>query len=374
MLANRLFTSPPDKHILTIGLVDHKEVRKVQFTGRSTYVLSLPKKWIEEMHLKAGDQVTLVRELDNSLSIVPIAAGPSESLSEVTAIIGAGEGSSTLKRKVVSMYLAGYNIIHLKLKSDRINPILRDAVREVVRRNLVGTEMIADASDNITLQVLLSLPELSVNTAIRRMYLIASSMHRDAMSALAELNHELAREVIKSDDEVDRFSLYVLRNLVMATQNGRVLREMGLKNPSDCLSYRVAVKSIERVADHACGIADKAIKLKDKLPKNSLQKIEKMSHLALAVLDNSVEALLRRDYQLADKTVDSVEHIRPLEDDAAAAVEKDRIHDAANVKLALENIRRTAEYASDIAEAAMNETIDEVVEKHSASKSSSGSR
>ncbi len=347
---------------------DHKEVRKVQFTGRSTYVLSLPKKWIEEMHLKAGDQVTLVRELDNSLSIVPTTSGPSDSLSEVTAIVASNEGSSTLKRKVVSMYLAGYNIIHLKLKTGRIHPSLRDAVREVVRRNLVGTEMIADASDNITLQVLLSLPELSVNTAIRRMYLIASSMHKDAMSALSELNHELAKEVVKSDDEVDRFSLYVLRNLVMATQNGRVLREMGLKNPSDCLSYRVAVKSIERVADHACSIAEKAIKLKEKLPKESLQKIDKMSHLALTVLGDSVEALLRRDYQLADKTVDNAEHIRSLEEDAIAAIEKDKVHDMANIKLALEDIRRTAEYASDIAEAAMNETIDEVIEKHTTSR------
>jgi phosphate uptake regulator len=184
------------------------------------------------------------------------------------------------------------------------------------------------------------------------------------MSSLAELNHEMAKEVIKSDDEVDRFSLYVLRNLVMATQNGRVLREMGLKNPSDCLSYRVAVKSIERVADHACGIADKAIKLKDRIPKDSLQRIDKMSHLALTVLGDSVEALLRRDYQLADRTVDNAENIRPLEDDAIAAVEKDRVHDPASVKLALEDIRRTAEYASDIAEAAMNETIDEVIEKH----------
>ena len=347
---------------------DHKEVRKVQFTGRSTYVLSLPKKWIEEMHLKAGDQVTLVRELDNSLSIVPTTSGPSESISEVTAIVASNEGSSTLKRKVVSMYLAGYSIIHLKLKTGRIHPSLRDAVRQVVRRNLVGTEMIADASDNITLQVLLSLPELSVNTAIRRMYLIASSMHKDAMSALSELNHELAKEVVKSDDEVDRFSLYVLRNLVMATQNGRVFREMGLKNPSDCLSYRVAVKSIERVADHAWSIADKAIKLKEKIPKESLQKIDKMSHLALTVLGDSVEALLRRDYQLADKTVDNAERIRSLEEDAIAAIEKDKVHDMANIKLALEDIRRTAEYASDIAEAAMNETIDEVIEKHTTSR------
>ena len=348
---------------------NHREIRKVQFTGKSTYVLSLPKSWIEEMHLNAGDQVALIRETDNSLSILPFISGLRDSLNEVNAIVLPDDSSSTVKRKVVSMYLAGYDIIHLKLKSGRINPSLRDGVREVVRRNLVGTEIIADASDNITLQVLLSMPELSINTAIRRMYLIASSMHRDAILALTERSHELAKEVIKSDDEVDRFSLYISRNLVMAMENGRMLREMRLENPADCLSYRVAAKSIERVADHACGIADKAIKLKDKIPEKSLQKIDKMSHFALTVLGNSVEALLRRDYHLADKTVDIAENIRTLEDDVMASIEKyNNVHDQANIRLALENIRRTAEYASDIAEVAINETIDEVTENHSTSR------
>jgi phosphate uptake regulator len=344
---------------------NHREIRKVQFTGKSTYVLSLPKSWIEEMHLNAGDQVALIRETDNSLSILPFISGLRDSLNEVNAIVLPDDSSSTVKRKVVSMYLAGYDIIHLKLKSGRINPSLRDGVREVIRRNLIGTEIIADASDNITLQVLLSMPELSINTAIRRMYLIASSMHRDAILALTERSHELAKEVIKSDDEVDRFSLYISRNLVMAMENGRMLREMRLENPADCLSYRVAAKSIERVADHACGIADKAIKLIDKIPEKSLQKIEKMSHFALTVLGNSVEALLRRDYHLADKTVDIAENIRTLEDDVMVSIEKyNNVHDQANIRLALENIRRTAEYASDIAEVAINETIDEVTENH----------
>jgi phosphate uptake regulator len=348
---------------------NHREIRKVQFTGKSTYVLSLPKSWIEEMHLNAGDQVALIRETDNSLSILPFISGLRDSLNEVNAIVLPDDSSSTVKRKVVSMYLAGYDIIHLKLKSGRINPSLRDGVREVVRRNLIGTEIIADASDNITLQVLLSMPELSINTAIRRMYLIASSMHRDAILALTERSHELAKEVIKSDDEVDRFSLYISRNLVMAMENGRMLREMRLENPADCLSYRVAAKSIERVADHACGIADKAIKLKDKIPEKSLQKIDKMSHFALTVLGNSVEALLRRDYHLADKTVDIAENIRTLEDDVMASIEKyNNVHDQANIRLALENIRRTAEYASYIAEVAINETIDEVTENHSTSR------
>ena len=35
-----------------------------------------------------------------------------------------------------------------------------------------------------------------------------------------------------------------------------------------------------------------------------------------------------------------------------------------NLKLILEDIRRTAEHASDVAEAAMNQTISEVIEKH----------
>jgi phosphate uptake regulator len=353
------------------GLLDQREVRKIQFTGKSTYILSLPKKWIEEMHLNAGDQVTLVRESDNSLAILPEAGKKPDVIDQATAILSPKESANTLRRKVVAMYLAGHSIIHLKVKSGRILSSQRDAVRELVRRNLVGTELIADASDIITLQVLLSIPELSVSTAIRRMYLIASSMHKDAMTSISEHNNELAGEVMTSDDEVDRFSLYVLRNLVIATQNGRFLREIGLQNPSDCLSYRVAVKSIERIADHASAMAEWSMKLEGKIPHDLSEKIWKMSTLALNSVADSVESLLRRDYEMADKTIEGAEGIYPLEGEAIASLEKAKIpHDSATIKLILEDIRRTAEYASDIAEAAINETIDDVIERQTASRRS----
>lgn len=359
----------------------NNQVRKVQFTGRSTYQLSLPKKWVSEMHIKAGDLVTIVRHANNSLSILPgnNRVASSNLTNEATAILLPNEGVNSLKRKVVSIYLAGYNIIQLKSKNGRINPSQRDAVREVVRRNLVGTEIIADASDLITIQVLLSFPELSVNTAVRRMFLIANSMYKDAMSSLAELNYELAKVVIKSDDEVDRFSLYILRNLVIATQNERILREIGLKKSSDCLSYRVAVKSIERVADHASGIADKCLRIKGQISKEVFQKMEKMSQLSLMLLGDSVEAFLRRDYALADSVGDKAENIRSIESEILSFIDKgkkvarqnannredDDNNNSTNIntKLILEDLRRTAEHATDIAEAAMNQTIDEVIER-----------
>jgi phosphate uptake regulator len=247
-------------------------------------------------------------------------------------------------------------------------------VREVIRRNLIRTEIIADSSDIITIQVLITLPELSVNTAVRRMFLIATSMHKDAMSSLSEMNHELARAVIKSDDEVDRFSLYVLRNLVMASQNERTLREIGLKKASDCLSYRVAVKSIERIADHSSGIADKCLKIEEeaatkqqKMSKDLFEKIDKMSQSSLTVFNDSVEAFLRRDYIMADSVVEKTENIRSQENDIISSLNKGENksisyeHINSYIRLILEDIRRIAEYASDIAEAAMNQTIGEVI-------------
>src|ERR1044072_5475146 len=324
------------------------EVRKIQFTGRSTYILSLPKKWMEEMHLKPGDPVNLTREANNSLLIIPHAERNSSITSEATAIVLEKENVSSLQRKVISIYLSGYNIIHLKSKTGRINSTQRDAVREIVRNNLVGTEIIADSLETITIQVLLTLPELSVNTAVRRMFLIASSMHKDAILALGEGNYELANEVIKSDDEVDRFSLYILRNLAIATQNERVLREIGLKSPADCLSYRVAVKSIERIADHSFGIAENCLKIgrQQEISKEVFEKIEKMSQLSLVIFNDSVEAFLRRDYVMADSVVDKVENIRSVENDIISILNReDKMTPNepvnSNIRLILEDIRRT---------------------------------
>ena len=91
-----------------------------------------------------------------------------------------------------------------------------------------------------------------------------------------------------------------------------------------------------------------------------------MSQLSLGALSDAVEAFLRRDYVMADSVVDKVENIRSLENDIISFINKvdniirDKPVDI-NINLILEDIRRTAEHASDIAEAAMNQTIGEVV-------------
>jgi phosphate uptake regulator len=46
-------------------MTNNEEMRKIQFTGKSSYIVSLPKEWVMDMGLKQGDQVTIVRKFGN---------------------------------------------------------------------------------------------------------------------------------------------------------------------------------------------------------------------------------------------------------------------------------------------------------------------
>ena len=80
-------------------------------------------------------------------------------------------------------------------------------------------------------------------------------MQNDALLAIKEGNIELANEVINSDDDVDRFSFYITRQLAIAIENEHLLKEMGFSNARDCLGYRLIIKNIERMGDHAVRIS-----------------------------------------------------------------------------------------------------------------------
>ncbi len=66
----------------------------------------------------------------------------------------------------------------------------------------------------------------------------------------------LAKEVISTDNEVDRFNLYVTRLLKIAVYKPRIINEIGLRSTDDCFGYRLITKYIERTADHAVNIAE----------------------------------------------------------------------------------------------------------------------
>ncbi len=342
-----------------------EELRKVQVTGGSTYIVSLPKAWVEQMGLQKGSVVRIKQKDDLTLCLQPQGVDTGDGARRVIINPRQKDTPESIVRRVVSAYLMGYNIVQLKTSQQRIDSGQRFAVKDFTRKILVGTEILSDLPQELTLQVLLSYAELSVKDALRRMSVIAAAMHRDAITALGTEEPSLAREVVAMDDEVDRFNLYIVRLLKVAVTDGYVLKESGLKSPRECLGYRLITKSVERMADHAVNIARNRLELTlSVVNAEVLEEFQRLSEFALEIFESAMDALFEENYGLADKVLNKAEQTRTLETEVLHMIVKHAPpEEMPALRMIVESILRTAEYGADIAEVVLNMTVrDAVVE------------
>jgi phosphate uptake regulator len=337
-----------------------EETRKIQFTGGSTYIISLPKKWIALNQLKKGSFIKLREEQSGYLTIVPPSAILQRKQDEATIKVSSLDSTEMITRKIVATYLSGYNSINIRPDKQILTLKQRHEIKSFVRRMLVGTEIVTDTSSQLILQVLLSYPELTVQSALRRMSIIAKSMHNEALLGLRTNDNSLVKEVISTDNEVDRFDLYLNRLLKTAIQNPRITKEIGLECDKDCLSYRLVTTSVERAADHAVKIAENILALKHELEPNIADTIAKMGTICIKMFDTAMESLFRQDYEMAEAIIENIQEIIALERDAVLSSQID-VEDIATLRLIIESIRRTAEYSVDIAEIVLDLTVDSIL-------------
>ncbi len=339
---------------------EQRQIRKLQLSGGSTFILSLPKTWVEDLNLKGGDSVILTKNSNKSVTVSSNIENQHQSRSNATITIGQKDPPESLRRKIIATYLGGYKTIYIKSKGVRILANHARTVRDLVRKSMIGTEIVESSSEYITIQILTRLPELSFNTALKRMYLMAVNMHKEAAGSLAESDVSHADEIVQMDDEVDRFSLYMRRNLVLAVQNANILREMGLDDPADCLGYRAVISRIERIADHAVLIAKRVKFIEGKIDSKVMKKISNLSLEAVNVFEEAILALEKKNYEKAEHVAEKVNDIVKNEKEIMSTI-KESARNSTVTKFVLEDIRRVAEYSSDIAEVAIDGNINEVI-------------
>ena len=210
------------------SLQDTKQTRRIQISGGSTYTISLPKKWVDELGIKNGDNMTIIKNSNRSMTVF-LGLDSEKQATKAIFTISQKDSEESIKRKIIALYLAGYKTIQITSKGVKILPEHSRLIKDLVRKSMIGTEIVESDSESITIQILTRLPELTFEVALKRMYLMTANMHREAMEALRKFDVEYGEEVVRMDDEVDRFSLYMMRTLVMAIQNSSMLYDVGLE-------------------------------------------------------------------------------------------------------------------------------------------------
>jgi phosphate uptake regulator len=334
------------------------ETRKIQLTGGATYIVSLPKSWAERAGLRPGSEVQIIPQDQHSVVIQTAASLEEAELSKTEISVGAETPTEDVVRDFITQYLAGFDIIQLDLKQAPADK--RTPIKNAIRSLLIGVEVINETTDNLAIQCFLGPASLPFLNAFDRMEVLVRSMQTDAVTALINRDKKLAEEVVQRDTEIDRFYFYIVRQLTIAVDRRELIQKIGLTGPRACLDYRQAVKSIERAGDHATRLAALAANLALAPNSGHPPALLKMHEHAESIFQDALESLRLLDVPLAHRTIRRVREVGVFEEQGIRTLLSGEypVEAVIPLRLALESLRRIAEYGADIAETAINLSVE----------------
>ena len=325
------------------------ETRKVQVTGKSTFVVSLPKKWVVKVNIHMGDSVALIPLPDGTLLVNPHLARKEKEHAKKTILVD--EDVDQMQRSFVAAYLAGYNIVEFRSRSP-INKELKSSIRKI-SKSVIGPEIVEEGDNSVMVRNLLDSSDFTFSKGIRRMHVVARDMHMVAMEALKTGRQDLADDVRERDDDVDKLYWMIAKQYNLVLRDVSFADRMGIR-PQDALGYLLVARALERIADHAVRIANYSNDMKKRT--DIVIKIQEASGNILTLLDDAANAFYKgrfdQAYEIVNNGREMAKLTMRLTQDAVAMHAESEL----SVPLAfiIDSLDRTRAYAVDIAETAIN--------------------
>jgi len=327
------------------------EIRKVQMTGGSSYVITLPKEWVKSNNIAKNDPLGLTIKPDGSLLVTTdVTEKRIQRIKEFD--VNEKTNDTFLLRQLIGAYIAGYNSIKIKSKT-KVSLKVRSSVRKFTQIT-IGQEVIEESDKTIVIKDLLNPAEMPFNSTIKRMHLMVKSMHEDAIKTLNSGNKKTLEEIMLKENDVDRLHWLVARQYNMMLQDLDLAEKMNI-TLNLASTYFLISRIIERMGDHVVRIAKNIQKLTDdKLDKKTKEKIQNASSIALNIFNKSIGSFFRKEIVSSNRNIDSVQTLGALCEEINSYVTKKTGSIALSVGYITESIRRIGEYAEDLSEIAIN--------------------
>jgi phosphate uptake regulator len=349
--------------------------RRVQSTGRGSFIISLPKEWVKDIGLKRGSEIAFGVQPDASLVLVPrkLREEGFEESKQKEYCVNADpkeEPQSTL-RMIKALYAIGADIIHIRFKSVEDAEKYRTETKNFVRDTFLGSEIIDETDDEITVQILIKHSEFPIEKAVRRMAIVALSANKDAIGAFKSRSTTLFEGVINAHNDVNRLGLYIVRQLKYGIERN-LYRELGFMTPKEFLLFRITVNDIQNIGENAMNIInnlgafqklidDETLFVKDPIDEETYAQLMHFNHLAHQLFEDAIKAMFKREYKDAEKLIERRESFAALENELIMLMSSKKLDPnvASILRLIFDSSRRIMDYGQNMAELTLNRTVEE---------------
>lgn len=332
------------------------EVRRVQVTGGSSYIITLPKEWIKLLKIKKNDPLGIYIQSDGTLLIT--AKMTQESIQRLKEIIvSPNTKQSYLLRSLIGAYIAGFNLIKIS-SSARLSPSIRNVIRTFTLM-AIGQEVVEETDTTVILKDLLNPTEMPFDRTIKRMHIIVKGIYEELIRALQNKDIELTNETISRENEIDRLNWLIARQYNIILQNVSIAEKMDITTDFATTCFLIS-RIIERIGDHTVKISENIpILLNSNLDKKSINQIISAEYLSLDIFNKSITSFFKKEIHGCNENIESVNKLEKICEEINALALKQKGANALSIGYLVDSIRRIGEYAEDISETVINYLINE---------------
>ncbi len=318
--------------------------RKVQIVGKSTFIVSLPKDWVRLYKIDPGTLLTLRADPTGALIIEPPLAENKGKKAIIKIRLDPNDIGKTI-RECVSAYIAGYNeIIIFFDEKDRDSAT---KLRKILEEVTLGLNVLEEGPNFLKFYTVIDPRSMKFLDVISRACRVARSMINDVHTACITYERALLESVIERDQLVDKLYILALKQLTGALLGNFRITELELKSIAETIHIFIAIKSIERIADHATIIATELLRLGiDQC--SSRNEITRMLDIISSLIGSTCKTLTKLSkeeaHEIARRASELRKNLRDVRD-------KEALRGNLPVLRIFDSIERVAGYLVDISEA-----------------------
>ena len=224
------------------------ETRKLVQSGLGSFVLSVPKDWLDRHSLGKGNTIHIERLGDNLL-LLPSRGRQQHAPKQL--VLNMDESVNRITRKLITSYIEGCQEVLIRGPRN----VEKDTVICDQIEHLAGFEIVEKSSDRMLVQDLLRMESISLIDTFRKMDTTLRMMFSEVCEAI---QHGMEKpQIFQQEDKIINKLLYTIARIIRAILQNELIHH-GIDDFYQVLLLHELSNALEELGDHLKYLAREA--------------------------------------------------------------------------------------------------------------------
>jgi len=232
-------------------------VRSVQRTGLSSLSITLPKAWTQAFNIRNGSKLRFQDMGAGRLELMPASRTVEGTGGQVLHLDATDCPPQLLSRLLVGAYITGHDHVLITSQGGLSAELRAEVCR--IAPHVLGMSVIEDEPTRLEVRIFLDARKHRLSGLLDRVVRMIRLELELCQQALQTNDTTPLARVPQVEEEIDRFYLLMARQILLASNDFQIAREIGVPSHHYQLGYRVVVKMLEVTADLLATVAQDLI-------------------------------------------------------------------------------------------------------------------